>query len=61
MRLKVFCAMCGKGTDIEIPTNSENPWEIALSGLGNIIQRAHWIVQINGKNMDIYCSKRCAK
>ena len=55
MELEISCAMCGKEKKIAIPTDEPIP------SIEDVIVRAKWIVEHNGPNFDIYCSKRCAE
>lgn len=57
MRLEINCAMCGREKDILI----ENTVRAAKRSFTSVIQNDDWIVQRNGENFDIYCSKKCAK
>lgn len=56
MKLEVYCAMCGKENNIEIDTQKIN----TDTTIERVIKNAKWVVQINGNNFDIYCSKSCA-
>lgn len=57
LKIEISCAMCGKEKAIEVETEELDP---GLS-LRRLIEDSEWIVQINGVNFDIYCSKRCAE
>ncbi len=57
MRIDIYCAMCGVGKTIDInlqKVKMETPaWKI--------LKPARWVLQQNGDNFDMYCSKRCAQ
>lgn len=57
MRLEINCAMCGREKVILI----ENTVRAAKKSFASVIQNDDWIVQRNGENFDIYCSKKCAE
>ena len=57
MKLEIYCAMCGKERSIEIPLTRES----TSRTLHGIVESKDWIVQLNGDNFDIYCSKKCAE
>jgi hypothetical protein len=55
MHLSWSCAMCGKETGARIATEKPIPSIVAF------IKKFGWIVEKNGCNTDIYCSKKCAR
>lgn len=59
MKLKIHCAMCDEEKDIDVTVR------VGKGVFGTIdadaaIKASGWITEQNGKNFDIYCSKRCA-
>lgn len=60
--LKIDCSHCGRELHDEI--SADDPTTFTPEGLAKItaiLERKKWIVQINGDNVDTYCSKTCAK
>lgn len=55
MKLSWYCSMCGKQAEAEIDLDKP------LLDIEIYIQAKRWIVQHNGKNTDIYCSRKCAE
>ncbi len=58
MNVQVYCAMCGR-SDIRNINLEGDAAEIVDRPLRDLVP-AGWIVEINGSNVDIYCSQRCA-
>lgn len=56
--LTVSCSMCGKEHK-QIEVEREN--DLRLSGLKEYLKSRGWIVQVNGDNIDTYCSRQCAE
>jgi hypothetical protein len=52
--MEISCSMCGK--EKSIPLNTVN----ATTTVERIVGPSGWIVQQNGRNLDIYCSRKCA-
>lgn len=58
--LKVSCSKCGKELHPEMDFDSE--FELNVEGLRRRLDdsESNWIVEVNGDNIDTYCSKVCA-
>ncbi len=60
--IKITCSMCGKSTDdMDRELMVETVDQLELNKFKARLKRIGWIVQINGWNIDTYCSKECAK
>lgn len=59
MKLQINCAMCGETfpETVEIQTAKE----FTVEHLRKWLKIRGWLVELNGENIDIYCSKECAK
>lgn len=55
MRLETYCVMCGKDLIVDIGHKLRCETTIA-----EILKPSRWIIQQNGENLDLYCSKKCA-
>lgn len=57
--VQAMCAQCGKQPckDFQI----DYTVELSVEEMKRRLEANNWIVQINGKHFDIYCSKQCAK
>jgi hypothetical protein len=56
MEVRLFCATCGKSKEFEI--DWDKVWVVYSIEL--MIRILGWQVEVNGDNIDIYCSKKCA-
>jgi hypothetical protein len=55
--LTLYCCYCGKSKDIKLPTTGT----LYHVEFWNIVLGARWIIELNGDNTDVYCSRGCAK
>jgi len=61
MEVILSCAMCGREKKAQVSLCGADPAKLAAQTVADIAREARFIVQINGDNVDLYCSKRCAK
>lgn len=54
MKLEICCAMCGQEKQIKVEVVD------GKIDAAKHISDSGWIVQQNGSNFDVYCSKKCA-
>lgn len=62
LKLQVSCAACGKVRTVDFALEHKDPKQRASLhwSIDEILHAYRHIVQYNGDNIDIYCSKRCA-
>lgn len=59
MKIEIYCSMCGA----EKVFSAQKPGTYFNTPVIDLLKPAikkGWVVQQNGDNLDIYCSKRCA-
>lgn len=60
IELEVSCSMCGKvlHPKMEMPT----VFDLTPEGIRTRLEasESEWIVEVNGPNLDTYCSEECA-
>lgn len=57
MEITECCAMCGKERLIKVTVSPDDEYMTVRE----FLESNGWIVQRNGSNVDIYCSKACAE
>lgn len=58
IELKVDCSMCGKELDPDLQIYTAK--ELVLLGISDRLKKRGWILQVNGGQIDTYCSLRCS-
>ncbi len=56
--LTISCSQCGKVMPEEMQADTRD--EMAPEAVKAHIEKRGWVFQINGENVDTYCSKKCA-
>ena len=58
LNITLGCSYCGKKAEIEICTHGgkTTPW----IEIEQLVPRP-WLLELNGKNLDVYCSRRCSQ
>lgn len=60
IELTVRCSLCGIAKD-NPPLEVGNIFKLALPEIVKELEKLGWIIQMNGKHIDTYCSKECAQ
>lgn len=60
MTVTMSCATCRMEKTLELELDAR-PRTVLATTIKTLISLAKWRFQVNGENLDIYCSARCAR
>jgi hypothetical protein len=58
IEIKVDCSCCGKELSSDI--HAWNDGELSNEHVAAQLKKRRWIFEVNGPNLDTYCSKACS-